>query len=381
MKILVLSHEFPPIGGGGSNACFYLTKEYVLQGHEVTVVTASYLDEKREEDINGVHVIRVAALRKQIEKSTFVEMFSYLLSAWFRIKKIPSIEKYDICQVFFGIPSGPLAAYIKWKKNVPYIIRFGGGDIPGTQKRFGLMYKLLGPILKSIWHNASALVANSDGLKERAIAFENRYPIQCICNGVDTELFFDDEKDINKGEIYVLFVSRLLERKGLQDLLPSLKEVSTTTERIIGKKTVLHIVGEGPYHAQLESLIDELSIKDIVIFEGQKTKEEVIRFYQQADYFVLPSHWEGMPNVVLEAMASKLPIIMTECEGSRELIKGNGYALSVNEFSEKMIELGINEELRKKLGYKSREIVEKEFTWNKMAQEYLILMQECINHK
>ena len=74
----------------------------------------------------------------------------------------------------------------------------------------------------------------------------------------------------------------------------------------------------------------------MVEFVGQKNKKEIVPFYQNADLFILPSAKEGMPNVVLEAMACGLPIIMTPCEGSKELVQDNGYILLTSEMGEKI---------------------------------------------
>ena len=62
----------------------------------------------------------------------------------------------------------------------------------------------------------------------------------------------------------------------------------------------------------------------MIQFVGQKEKDGIVPYYQNADLFILPSAKEGMPNVVLEAMACGLPIVMTSCEGSKELITDNG---------------------------------------------------------
>ena len=78
MNILIISHEYPPIGGGGANACLYLAKNYAQLGHKVTVLTACFRDLLREEEIDNVQIIRVRALRKKEDKSTFPEMFSFL---------------------------------------------------------------------------------------------------------------------------------------------------------------------------------------------------------------------------------------------------------------------------------------------------------------
>ena len=83
MKILIVSHEYPPIGGGGANACFFLSREFARTGHQVTIVTAQYENLPiKETTSDGVLIHRVRCRRKNKEKSNFYEMFTYLVNAW-----------------------------------------------------------------------------------------------------------------------------------------------------------------------------------------------------------------------------------------------------------------------------------------------------------
>lgn len=365
MKILVVSHEFPPIGGGGANACYFLTKGLVDKGHEVTVVTANYQNMPQEEKINGVNIIRVNALRQHKEHCSFKEMLSYLMKAYPVAKKLHKKEKFDSCLVFFGIPSGPIGYLLKKKYKLPYVIRFGGGDVPGFQERFTKVYKVIAPAIKLIWKNADALVANSQGLKDMALDFYHKKNFEIICNGVDTEMFYPIQKQESQ-EFTILFVSRLIERKGLQFVIPKLQQIQDSTD----KQVKLVVVGDGPYRGELERLVKEHHIEGMVQFEGQKDKSEIVPYYQNADLFILPSAKEGMPNVVLEAMACGLPIVMTPCEGSKELIGENGKVVPVQEFEREIEKIISNDNMRKTMAEESRKRVEEAFSWNSTINKY-----------
>ncbi len=377
MKILVVSHEFPPIGGGGANACFFLTREFARQGHQVSVITAKYMQQKEEEVTQeNVRVYRVNCIRKNKEKSNFVEMFTFLCNAWIQADKLCRNECFDICLTFFGIPSGPISLHLKKKYNLPYIVRFGGGDIPGAQKRFKYVYKLLAPEVRRIWREASGLIANSEGLKARAQYFSNEYEIQVIENGVDNQFFQPDDSETQTDEIKILFVSRLIEGKGLQYLIPQMELIAQDVLEGCGKKVQLVIVGDGPYRKQLENIVQETHANQYVSFEGRKNKEEVRNYYKEADIFVLPSLSEGMPNVVLEAMSSGLPIVMTPCEGSKELVENNGIISSLENLSDNLINMCIDENMRRTMGLASLKRVEERFQWNGIAERYLSLLEE-----
>ena len=374
MKILIISHEFPPIGGGGANACMYLSKHYAEVGNEVTLITSAYQNLEKIEYIYGVKIIRVNSKRKYKDHCGFGEMLSFLMKALPRAEKEEKICKFDICHVFFGIPSGPIGYYLKKKYHLPYVIRFGGGDIPGFQERFVLIYKLLSPFVKIIWNNADALVANSEGLKLFAQNFYRKKAISVICNGVDDKVFIPKYKKKEMNEIIILFVSRLIERKGLQFIIPELKEI----QEAVNVPIRLMIVGEGPYRQELEDIALENKVSQLISFEGHKDKNEILEYYQKGDLFILPSNREGMPNVVLEAMACGLPIIMTPCEGSKELISDNGYIDNIQNIKNRIIELCNDSLLRKKMGNRSRIIIEEKFGWSNVGERYINLFQNII---
>lgn len=376
MKILIVSHEYPPIGGGGANACFFLGKEYVKNGHEVTILTSSFRDLPRFETVDGVEIIRVKAFRKQETKSTLVEMFSYLVSSFIKANQLAKKRDYDICHVFFGIPSGPIGWWLKKRYAIPYVIRLGGGDIPGAQKRYAFVYKVIGIPLRKIWKEAGAVVANSEGLLQRARRFSEAGNFRIISNGVDTTFFSNNKDDYKKSdEVRILFVSRLIEGKRIQNIIPMMQAIN---DKLPEKCVYLDIVGDGPYRSALEDVVRECSAQEFVKFYGQKNKTELLEFYSRADLFILPSISEGMPNVVLEAMAMGLPVVMTPCEGSKELVTDNGIITSIESFQNALLELLWDEEKRKSMGINSRSNIMKYFTWDVTAEKYMTLFTEII---
>ncbi len=427
MKILMVSHEYPPIGGGGANACMHLAKEYAHAGHEVTIVTVWFAGQPEHESKDNIEIFRIKSKRKHAEHCGFAEMLDYLVKAMPLTDKLEREKRFDVCQVFFGIPSGPIGYVLKKKYKLPYVIRFGGGDIPGFQDRFVFVYKAIGPAVKLMWKKADALVANSEGLKKLAEGFYDKKEIKIIPNGADVRAFSSENSNVasSAGEndrtlktaessgysvaldeknsdntVHLLFVSRLIQRKGLQDILPQMSKVAKACAAK-GVNVVFDIVGDGPFREELEKIVAEgsnesvsirndslekthedivsnaggkdLNLQTIIRFHGQKTKAELPKYYSEADLFLFPSRKEGMPNAVLEAMSYGLPIIMTPCQGSDELIDGNGYVLKAEEFGDRIVELCLDKALREKMGQRSTELVEKKFSWGNTARAYLDL--------
>jgi glycosyltransferase involved in cell wall biosynthesis len=119
-------------------------------------------------------------------------------------------------------------------------------------------------------------------------------------------------------------VGRLSREKAHIDLLEAFKRLSESNPEISSK---LIIVGDGPERARLETAAKSLGCKERVIFAGHVS--DVRTFYVTADVFVLPSHSEGSPNVLLEAMAANLPIVATAVGGVPEMVENNESALLV----------------------------------------------------
>ena len=380
MRLLFLSHEYPPVGGGGATTCRNLAETLAGAGHEVYVVTGPEPGEKPvlgRPDGHSVRVIRVGGRRKCADHCSFLEMLSYLLMADREACRLHRKKPFDLCLAFYGIPAGPAALHLKKRYGLPYVVRIGGGDIPGFQNRFRLLYCLLAPFVRLVWKEADALTANSRGLKRMALRFSRTDRIQVVPNGVDTELFAPQrgsgEEDTEP--VRLLIVCRLLKRKGIGDVISCLSDV----EDRCGRKLVLTIAGSGPAEQELKEMADRSGAASAIRFTGWIPRETLPGLYRQADIFLCPSFREGMPNTVLEAMASGLPVVMRKrCPGAAELVRENG-VLAEESFADAMVRiLSMERSEWRKMGLKSRALAENEFSRSKNAENYLELFQTII---
>ena len=147
MKVLMLNYEYPPLGGGGSNACKYILKEFAKKDLTVDLVTSSPSGTFETEKIGDtVNIYKLPVNKKSVHYWTQREIMTYSLRAHKFIKELLKENDYDLCHAFFGIPCGAIA--YQFRKKMPYIVSLRGSDVPGFNKRFGIQYVFLTPIIK-----------------------------------------------------------------------------------------------------------------------------------------------------------------------------------------------------------------------------------------
>lgn len=143
--------------------------------------------------------------------------------------------------------------------------------------------------------------------------------------------------DPPKEQVTLLYVGRLAQEKGLEYLLRAVAELKAARR----ERFQLLLVGEGPLKEELETLADKLGVAELVEFLGFKPYKELGELYEKADILVLPSLSEGIPKVLLEAMAKNLPIIATEVGGIPDVVHDEQTGLLVRPRDAKAIERAI----------------------------------------
>ena len=374
MRVLMINYEFPPVGGGGGNVTYFISRNLAQSGHDVRVITSQFGDLPKYEELDGFEVHRVPVLRKSADVCGVHEMLTFILSASLYSLRFVKRFRPDIVHVFFGIPSGPVAYLLKKVSGLPYVLFLGGRDVPRPHPDppfYRLIYGVLGPAIRSIWGNARAVVACSRGLRDLALKTDDRIPLHVIPDGVDLGKFRPVERSAEPEEVRILAIGRLIPRKGFDFLIRSLPEVMKNARRDF----CVEIVGDGPMRDELTRLTEQIGVTQKVVFAGTVPYDQLAEKYQQADVFVLSSLAEGMPLVVLEAMASGLPIIATRVQGMEDLVKEgvNGYLfppadpLSLS----RCLAAAINDgDGRVQMGRRSTNIVQK-YDWGSITKQYL----------
>jgi glycosyltransferase involved in cell wall biosynthesis len=367
MKILIINSEYPPIGGGAGNASANIARQLVALGHSVLVLTARFGDLPASEICEGVTIQRVPALRRRQDRSNALEQLVFIASASFWSLGWSRQNRPNATLAFFGMPSGAVAWLLKAIYKIPYIVSLRGGDVPGFRPYdFKFFHKLIGPCLHFIWHKASAVIANSQGLYDLAHAFDASIEIPIISNGVDGTRYTNEARAWSPPRLFS--VGRIVYQKGLDLGLRALAQLKDLD-------WLWSIAGDGPQMETLKSLARELGIAERVTFLGWQSREQLAMDYHQANLFLFPSRHEGMPNAMLEAMSSGLPVVATKIAGNEELvIEGEtGFLIpseNVDALRDALRKILTDPSLREKMGAASRQRVEQEYSWENVARQY-----------
>lgn len=223
------------------------------------------------------------------------------------------------------------------------------------------------------------IISNSEAGKSMAIDLgASSSEVSVIYNAKDIKEFriaeksnIRDEFDIPPGDMLCGNVARLIKRKGHHELLEawSTADIDRTISNLI-------IVGEGPEYGSLQARVQQLGISNSVYLVGYR--EDVPGLLQSLDYFVFPSHFEGLPGALIEAMAAGLPIVATNVPGNRELIDDKETGVLANprdaEDLKNKLELITNDEsLAIHISKNAKRAAMEKFSIEKPAQEHIEL--------
>ncbi|MEE9151269.1 MAG: glycosyltransferase family 4 protein [Thermoplasmata archaeon] len=373
MKIAQVAPYFYPHIGGVESHVLTLSERLVKNGNEVTVYTSNYDDLKENEIFHGIKIVRLKQLTR---------IFSTPITPG--IKKAVAKGDHDV--VHAHTPP-PLSAYYTAKackkSKIPFIITFHCDlELPRIIGKITTAFyqRIFG---RYTFKRADRIIVHTKtyGATSRTIW---NFDVSVIPSAVNPERFGDEIEcqEIKKrhgleGKKVVLFVGRLVYHKGLDYLIDSAK--------LMPKNVCYLIVGSGDYMDKLKRRVKYRCVEDRVIFTGTVPFDDIPKYFAACDVFVLPSisRLEAFGQVVLEAMASSKPVIVSNIPGVMELVNDGEEGLhaepmNAGDIAEKINLLLSDPDLRKKMGENGRKMVEKEFTWEKVAKQMEAVYEEII---
>jgi glycosyltransferase involved in cell wall biosynthesis len=370
-RLLLVTHEYPPIGGSGAVVAYHIAQAMARLGRTPFVLTAAHGDLPRVEHDGGVTVRRVFALRQRADRCSVPEMLAFTVAAGLVAPGLARQWRVNAALAFSGVPSGPVGWHLKRRRGVPYAISLQGGDVPGFDAgTLANWHKLAGNAIRNVWADADAVIANSEGLAALARRHAPHQRIGVIPAGADVEGIAAKASYESAGPLKILFVGRLVHRKGLDVLIEALAKLPPTVH------WQLDLAGDGPEWTTLAGLAARHNIADRVRVHGWLKKDALPALYREADLFVLPAREQGMPNALLEAMASGLPVLATRVAGiSEAVVDGKTGLLTPPEdpdaMAQALLALAQNQAQREMLGRAGRARAEARFSWTAVTQSWL----------
>jgi len=268
-----------------------------------------------------------------------------------------------------------------------YVQSFQGGSPTFQAKLANLMMWQLSRLEGESAKNATLIVTVSKYSSEKTVQFYDvdKTKIRIVPNGVAIQRFkpFEGCEKIKRqigidSKLCVLFVGRLIPRKGLPFLIEAAKRIVKEI-----KETIFVIVGDGPLKNHLMAYLEEINLSDHFVFLGDVNEKVLPALYNCADIFVLPSIQEGLGIVLLEAQATAKPVVAFDVGGVHEAMvdKETGLLVKPNsrELADAILKLLSSWSLREKMGVKGREFVSNNFSWDVCAQKMLQVYREALS--
>lgn len=229
-------------------------------------------------------------------------------------------QGYDLLFASWGYPDAVGTRWLARRLGLPYVVKVHGSDL-NTQAPSGLRRRQVAAALRDARAVISVSRALGDKARELGVPDER---VHVIYNGVDGALFQPGDQSearrrlglVQPGRV-VLYAGNLKPGKGCIDLVEAF--ASSTG---MPPDSRLVFVGEGPARSALAQRCDELGLGERVLLAGARPHDELPAWMQAADLLCLPSHNEGVPNVVLEAMSCGLPVVATRVGGTPEVLPG-----------------------------------------------------------
>jgi glycosyltransferase involved in cell wall biosynthesis len=368
LNILQLSYEYPPIGGGGSRVAFGLSRELAARGHEVHVVTMRYGGLPLRESCDGVTVHRVPCIRRSKFHCSLPEAGLYSVRARPVLAELTSRTRFDVIHGHFILPGGINARWLSRGSGRPYVLTAHGSDVPGyNPHRLQLAHLLTAPLWRRATRGAGCIICPSRSIETLVHARDAALPTTVIPYGFDTGRYRLDRP----REKRILTVSRLLRRKGVQDLIAAVAETELPYE--------VHVVGDGPHLDALRQLARTSATP--VTFHGwlDNRSPELTSLYETSEIFVLPSEAENFPVSLMEAMAAGLAVVTSrgtgcaEVVGNAGLLVDHGDPAALREVLHRLI--GDPQEIAS-LGRRARQRLERDLSWSSIAERHELLYRE-----
>jgi glycosyltransferase involved in cell wall biosynthesis len=343
-----------------------MSKGQVKYGCNVTVYTLKVGGVSTQEFREGYKVVRFRPMVKIMRNSISPTLF---------FKLIRTRTDFDIIHahshLFF---STNICSLVRKIGSVPLVITTHG--LIGQTAPYWFSNFYLSTIGKFTLKCADRIISYTEVEKETLSNLGiDKKKIKVIPNGVDTKLFLPMEKQGN-NITRILWVGRFVPGKGVEYLIGAFNSLVKEYPDL-----KLLMIGEGPLKENIEQKVHDLGLTESISIKMFVPNFELPIIYQSSDVFVLPSLSEGVPRVILEAMACGIPIVCTELPQLTDIVKGCGLLVPLMDsqaLAEATSKIISDTELVRKFGEKGRAKVVKDHSWENIVKKTIGLYEELI---
>lgn len=315
VHVLTLTPFYPMEGDEGAG-CFIAEPLRALEncGVKNTVVFAAPFYRPQREVSRAAlpaTAVRYFSVPKGIGlASAGVFLFSRIVNL---VRDVNAGHRIDLLHAHGALPCGHAAALLCRELGIPFVVTVHGLDAYSTNQVKGIPGRWAERVSRMVYTSARRVICISDRVREE-VQIGGSISTEIAYNGVDTELFCPvPECD---GDPVILSIGDLIPIKGHDQLLRALPELSRKFPAL-----KCQIIGHGPQRDALDKLAADLQIAKRVSFEGRVTRSEVAEKLRRCTIFVLPSSYEALGCVYLEAMATAKPVVACWGQGIGEIIR------------------------------------------------------------
>ena len=295
-----------------------------------------------------------------------------------RVREVQRTDAIDLIHAHGPLPCGHAALLLSGELGIPYVVSVHGLDAFSTEQVSGRAGEWCRRISQRVYRGSQRVICVSEQVRERVL--EGTGPscrTSVVYNGVDPDLFSPLSESSTKGTI-VLSVGNLLPIKGHGVLIRAVASITAEFPEL-----TLEVIGDGAEETRLRALVERLQIGGRVRFLGRQQRQHVAEAMRRCTVFALPSKYEALGCVYLEAMATGKPVIGCRGQGIAEIIRhgSNGFLVGPDNEGELALALGMllrDEPRRCALGTAARDTILDRLTLAQQAESFLRIYRECL---
>lgn len=372
MRSLLITYDFPPIVSGIATVFYNIWKS--LPADQCLVLAPRVRGSLEFDRANGIQVVR----KKYSLETDIIKKFLSAILLFVHTMRITRKEKIDLLICGQPMIIGAVGLIFRKLFNMPYHVWVYGGETIKFKDS-----KLFLKMLKCILDNADRVITNSSYTDEEYSRFGiPDEKLLKVTPGVDADQFRPDmdvrdlvkKHDLENRRV-IMTVGRLVPRKGNDTVIRSLKKV---VEKIPDIRYV--IIGNGPEKKRLQMLAHELHLEDHIVFAGFVSDEDLPKYYNACDLYVLPNREtdgfeavEGFGISFIEAGACGKPVIGGRSGGTSDSVLNGETGVLIDPLdtellADQIIQILSDRELAGSYGMKGRERVMKDFRWEMISK-------------